>query len=237
MNNNNEQRENQNLVQPRQQQQRKQKKNPGKKILIGSFFVTAFLMVVIAFTTSVVAISQSNQMPVKYTTYERIGNIECPKTSGTSLIYRGVTISYSYNSTQNAPTSYSGFRCMPLDSEDIAYNTDDSPFEEDQVYSGNVTGYITFTKSNEHDAACAVCIVEGRGTIVVLPGTNKCKDLSWTMEYYGYLMTGNTCVDIQMDYLPDSRIPDAFLRHEVMSSKVSEHYHDHQVLSCVVCSK
>ncbi len=129
---------------------------------------------------------------------------------------------------------------MPLDSEDINYNyMDDSPFEEDQVYSGNVTGYITFTASNKHDAGCAVCMVEGRGSIVVLPGTDKCKDPSWTMEYYGYLMTGNTCVDKRMDYLPDSRIPRsvAFLRHEVISSKVSQYYQDNKVLSCVVCSK
>ena len=128
---------------------------------------------------------------------------------------------------------------MPLKNQDINYNTDGFTYEEDQAYSGNVTGYITFTKSNNHDAACAVCMVEGRGSIVVLSGTNECKDSSWNMEYYGYLMTGNTCVDIHMDYLPDSRIPGvvAFLRHEVISSKVSQYYQDNNVLSCVVCSR
>ncbi len=127
----NEQRENENLLQPPRRQQQREKNNPGKKILIGSFFVTAFLTVVIAFIMSAVAISrsdaainQSNQIPVKYTTYERIGNTKCPKTSGTSLIYSGITVSYSYNSTQNAPTSYSGFRCMPLNNEDIKYYID-----------------------------------------------------------------------------------------------------------------
>ncbi len=133
MNDDNEQRENENLVQPPKRQQQREKINRGKKILIGSFFVTAFLMVVIAFIMSAVAISRSDdaisqsdyaisqsdaaisqsdtaisrsdaaisQMPVKYTTYERIGSTKCPIVSGTSLIYTGITISYSFNSTQN----------------------------------------------------------------------------------------------------------------------------------------
>ena len=186
------------------------------KILKGLFYVAAILMAVIALIAlimSAIAISQSaaainqsaaainqcNQMPVKYTTYERIGNTECPKISGTSLIYRGITISYSYNSTQNAPTSYSGFRCMPRDKEYINYyNIDKYEYDKEEANSGNVTGYITFTDSNHHDALCAVCMVEGRGSIMVIPGTDKCLD-SWTKEYNGYLMTGYTCVDIEME--------------------------------------
>ncbi len=121
----NEQRENENLLP-------QQKNNLGKKILKGSLYVTTILMVVSAFAMSAVAIQLSLShshhdieiQVVKYTTYERIGNTECPNIPGTSLIYSGITISYSFNSTQNTPTSYSGFRCMPTDNEDINYYMD-----------------------------------------------------------------------------------------------------------------
>ncbi len=78
---------------------------------------------------------------------------------------------------------------MPTDKEYINYyNTDKYKYDKEEANSGNVTGYITFTnsKSNHHDAMCAVCMVEGHGSIVVMPGTDKCLDSSWTMEYNGY---------------------------------------------------
>ncbi len=81
-------------------------KNLGN-ILRGSLYVIAFLMVVTAFVMSATAISQSNKTPVKYPTYERIGKKECPDIGGTSMIYSGVTISYSFYN--NTPTSYAGF--------------------------------------------------------------------------------------------------------------------------------
>ena len=221
----------------------KRKNKLGKKILKGAFyFLTLSLSVIAALSSISVALRVSKiHVPVKYTTYERIGNFECPDIPGTSKLYRGVTVSYSYNYTHNTPTSYSGFRCMPVDDEDIKYYPGDNESKYtlmEQVYSENTTEYITFTTSNNFIAVCAMCMVEGRGSIVVLPGTDKCKDPSWTMEYNGYLMTGNTCVGIEMEGVP--RIEDsvvAFLRHEVISSIISEYYQDQKVLSCVVCSK
>ncbi len=227
------------------------KNNLREKILKGSFYVLTFSMAVLALALSSITLkisqsqSQSDKIDippvVKYTTYERIGSKDCPDINGTSLIYKGVTVSYSFNYTNNIPTSYSGFRCMPTDEKDIDYYPGDKESTYtlmEQVYSENITEYITFTNSNHYDAVCAVCMIEGRGSIVVLPGTYECKD-SWTMEYYGYLMTGNTCVDKKMLGIDGSGDPKraAFLRHEVTSSKVNKYYQDQKVLSCVVCSK
>ncbi len=207
-----------------------------KKILRGSFYLLTLSLSVIAALSS---LSVALRVPVKYTTYERIGNSYCPiYFSGISMIYSGVTVSYSFNN--GTPTSYSGFRCMPL-YVDIEYYNGFGPgyLLMDQVYSENITKYKTFMPSDNYDAACAVCMVEGRGSIMVIPGKLECLDSSWTNEYSGYLMTGNTCVDMEMDSISGLGDPDgvAFLRHEVISSKVNPKYQDNNVLNCVVCSK
>ena len=214
-----------------------------KKILRGSFYLLILSLSVIAALSS---FSVALRVPVKYTTYERIGNTECPDIPGTSLIYSGITISYSYNSTQNTPTSYSGFRCMPTNDKDINYYTDDFPYEEDQVNSGNVTKYITSTGSNHRDAMCAVCMVEGRAlcridghtTIETLPATNRCAE-SWTKQYEGFLMTGGICVHVEMVVgKVDSTNEHLPLHHEVLPEiGKNSIYNKDFVLGCVVCSK
>ena len=76
-------------------------------------------------------------------------------------------------------------------------------------------------RSNNYYAACAMCMVEGRGSIVVMPGTYECLDLSWTMEYNGYLTTGNTCVGKKMLGYPQTKILKPFLRHEVVTVDIN----------------
>ncbi len=230
--------ENECLISRQRQRHEQPQNNLREKILKGSFYVLTFSIAVLALTTSFITVilqSQSDKIPVKYTTYERIGNKGCPKNPGTTMIYSGVTVSYSFYN--NTPTSYAGFRCMPTDDEDINYSPGTFKYDEYQVYSGNVTEYITFADTNHYDAACAVCMVEGRGSIVVLPATDVCKNSSWTKEYNGYLMTGYTCVDMKMHGHGASGRPTrvAFLRHEV-SSNVNEFYQDNNALNCVVCS-
>ena len=42
----------------------------------------------------------------------------------------------------------------------------------------------------DHDAPCAVCHPESRGSHVMIPARNVCPT-SWTLEYKGYLMTAH----------------------------------------------
>ncbi len=102
MDDDNEQRENENLLPPqggnahygppeprrrRQQLQPKPQNNFGKilfyvaAILMAVIALIALIMSAIAISQSAAAINQCNQMPVKYTTYERIGN-RMPKDLG-----------------------------------------------------------------------------------------------------------------------------------------------------------
>ena len=43
---------------------------------------------------------------------------------------------------------------------------------------------------NEHDAPCAVCHTELRGSHVMIPSRNICPS-GWTLEYKGYLMSAH----------------------------------------------
>ncbi len=217
-----------------------QQNNLRKKILKGSFYFLTFSMAVIALALSSVSLqlSQSHEIPsheikipvVKYVTYERIGNTECH--DGAEKIYNGVTVAY------NTSTHYTGFRCLSTDINDINYQKLSEYNNTEEIFYDKVAEYKTFTKSNNHNAACAVCMVKGRGSIMVLPGTDKCLD-SWTMEYSGYLMTGNTCVDKKMKAIAttDKYNGGPTLRHEVATKDIYMEYDEYKVLSCVVCSK
>ena len=48
-----------------------------------------------------------------------------------------------------------------------------------------------FSKSfHNHDAPCAVCHIELRGSQLMIPGRNICPS-HWTLEYKGYLMSAS----------------------------------------------
>ena len=113
----------------------------------------------------------------------------------------------------------------------------------------NVTEYKTFipNKSN-YDAYCALCKVEGRNTIQVLPSTDTCIDSSWTKEYNGYVMTDNlattfTCGDKTLETISgtaQSGETAPKLRHVAvphLGEELRNEYQPDKVLSCVVCSK
>ena len=58
-----------------------------------------------------------------------------------------------------------------------------SEYEVD-AYNGN-----PFDKNfHNHDAPCAVCFVNSRGSMLMMPARNDCPS-GWTEEYHGYLMT------------------------------------------------
>lgn len=89
----------------------------------------------------------------------------------------------------------SNFLCMP---KFPAYSnkSDASPKQdrsfiypvEYEIYSGIFETKITGRRSlSYYDAICAVCRVQGRGSVLMIPGLNTCPS-GWTKEYSGYLM-------------------------------------------------
>ena len=77
-----------------------------------------------------------------------------------------------------------------------------------------VSGFNPFKKNiHDHEAPCAVCYVQSRGSTLMMPARNDCPS-GWTEEYHGYLMTEAysnkkqrdfICVDEDAEYVPGSQ--------------------------------
>ena len=208
-------------------------------------------MVPLVLTALVLSISNKTRLTKTNTisqisTYDRIGNKQCPDVPGTSLVYYGFTAGFQ------TATGATTFSCLPLPAEHIKYY---DPAESEYTNSSevqfvNVTEYRTFLPNRNNCASyCALCKVEGRNTIQVLPATDTCIDSTWTKEYNGYLMTDNfattfTCVDKKMQPVTGTREPGDTapkLRHISVPHHLGEglpnEYQPNKVLCCVVCSK
>ena len=76
-----------------------------------------------------------------------------------------------------------------------------------------VSQFNPFEKNlHNRDAPCAVCFVESRGSMLMMPARNDCPS-EWTEEYHGYLMTEHKdhrskkdfiCVNKDAEYIPGS---------------------------------
>ncbi len=102
---------------------------------------------------------------------------------------------------------------------------------------------------DDHDAPCAVCHIESRGSHVMIPARNVCPS-DWTLEYTGYLMSsdqahkGRTqyiCVDENAEGTTGSQSnQNGALLYFVESSCGSlpcPPYADGKELTCVICTK
>ena len=222
-----------------------------KCLAIGSCVFTVIVVLAMVFTSLDLSIRNKIQLTQtrdisQISTYDRIGNKQCPDVPGTSLVYYGFTAGFQ------AATSATTFSCLPLSVEHISYyDPAESQYtNSSQVQFVNVTEYRTFIPNrNNYASYCALCKVEGRNTIQILPATDTCIDSSWTKEYNGYLMTDNlattfTCVDKKMQPVTGTREPGDTapkLRHVAVPHHLGEglpnEYQPNKVLSCVVCSK
>ncbi len=213
------------------------------------------IAVAIIIVSSSIAIANSNRQVQsnQFTTYQRFGSSECPAIDGVTMIYTGVTVAFapSLGSTD--------FKCIPKQNEDNGYSEKIAYYNEtfgkfDDKGGGvvahypNVTEYRTFrVDSNHYDVPCALCSVEQRTTIQVIPSSYKCPP-AWTLEYNGYLMTDRSttvfvCVDIEMEVLNNSQDPRTnapTLDHVIVQDipHISDdNYKPTYVLSCAVCSR
>ena len=118
-------------------------------------------------------------------------------------------------------------------------------YEVDQ-YRGNK---ILPSSLHNHDAVCAVCHSEVRGSHVMIPARNVCP-IGWTLEYKGYLMAGRYSHAGRTQYIcVDNNPTAAHGTHEnkngallfpvegVCGSLPCGPYTDGYELTCAVCTK
>ena len=181
--------------------------------------------------------------------YTRWGKSSCPDIAGTELLYAGRTGGTLFHKEGGG----ANYQCMPESAEydpslrygpDIQYDA--------TLYAAAYKNPLQGTQ--DHNVPCAVCYVATREVVVMIPAKASCPP-SWTREYYGYLMSGNTgdsdyirgrtmfeCVDKDQESVPGSDQLGAYgaLFYHVEASCYGmpcPPYNEHQELNCVVCTK
>ena len=105
---------------------------------------------------------------------------------------------YAAGPKYNEGGSGSNFLCLPQDPEWKTYT-------DGQTYTGSIYG-VEYELSNDHNifsednsggplrdkpAPCAVCYVQARSTVLMVPAKTQCPD-GWNTEYAGYLISDSS---------------------------------------------
>ncbi|WP_395239275.1 hypothetical protein, partial [Salmonella sp. s54412] len=117
--------------------------------------------------------------------YTRWGRKICPTSKNTTLLYSGFMAGSHYTHSGGG----SNYLCLP---KDPIYDKTNSGFQKTSYIYGTEFQVasqrnIFPTNVQNHDAPCAVCHTESRGSHVMIPARNICPS-GWTLEYKGYLM-------------------------------------------------
>ncbi len=174
-------------------------------------------------------------------TYIRWGSSSCPSNvSGTEMVYSGIAGGSLYRHAGGG----SNYLCMPKDPQ---YNSNRT-YRSSVSYIYGVEYEIPVQGNNNYNAPCAVCHVSTRSALLLIPAKYSCP-ANWTMEYYGYLMSGSlfhkrthfVCVDHSMEGLAGSHAnTDGALFYHVGATCYGlpcPPYSTNKELNCVVCTK
>ena len=176
--------------------------------------------------------------------YTRWGRITCPSTPGTELLYAG-RVGGTFNQESGGGANY---LCMP-DTPEYVLPHVAGVRDFARIHGGEYEQPVSKSIVHDHNAPCAVCYVTTRKVMVMLPAKATCP-LSWTREYYGYLMTewkdskGRTmfeCVDRDATPIPGSALNTngvQFVHVEASCNGIPcPPYDVNKELNCVVCTK
>ena len=186
-------------------------------------------------------------------TYTRWGRTSCPNDTEAQLVYSGRAGGTNYNARGGSAEKI----CLPDDPDYIPGSIDLSPSPA-QAIKGVVQGaelQVNYgvpgnplQHLHNHNVPCAVCFVPVRSTTIMVPAKTVCP-VSWTREYYGYLMTESdnnyrssyTCLDVNPESVTGegSNTNPSFLYHTVTDCNglSCPPYENNHQLSCVVCTK
>ena len=118
---------------------------------------------------------------------------------------------------------------------------------ENSVFSESNSGGIPL---GEQPASCAVCYIQGRSTVLMIPARTECPD-GWTTEYEGYLVSDSdheanrkrssyVCLDEAPEIAAGGASTDQAVIYPVevtCGTLPCSLYINGRELTCVVCSK
>merc|ERR1712096_35063 len=123
-------------------------------------------------------------------TYIAWGWTKCPSVSGTKTVYTGWS-GGGYYQHQGSGTNYI---CMADVPEWGSYNNGNQDgallYQTEYEVSGYGVNGGGIKGQHDREMACAVCIVEKRGFMLMLPGRQVCYS-GWKREYGGNLMAAH----------------------------------------------
>ena len=178
--------------------------------------------------------------------YTRWGRTTCPSGQGTELVYSG-RAGGSHFSHKGGAANY---LCMPDNPQYSSYarGVQDRNYVYGAEYQLHDAGLPISRSMNDHNVPCAVCSVQVRGRLLMIPARKDCP-ASWTKEYEGALMSGSythsrsmyECVDKDAESVPGSAANTngaLFYPVEANCNGMScPPYDPQKELLCVVCTK
>ncbi|XP_072024676.1 uncharacterized protein [Amphiura filiformis] len=178
--------------------------------------------------------------------YIRWGRDDCRYTA--SLVYAGLAGGKWYDHGGSG----SNYLCLPKIPEYDNYQSG-TQSNRGLVYSAEywTADFSPLSSKHDHDVPCAVCEVNSRGKILMIPAKKSCPS-GWTKEYNGYLMSEHynrgsptefVCVDRYPELVPGSaQNKDGVLFYAVevrcnYGNLPCSPYVNGRELTCVVCTK
>ena len=162
--------------------------------------------------------------------------------NGTELVYAGRAGGTYYDNIGGAANRL----CLP---EDPDYLPETAGFSGSSTIWGaeyQVGGL--HSSLNDYNIPCAVCYVSTRASVLMIPAKSQCP-MSWTREYYGYLMadadshrrSSFECVDSSPEAISGSSgdINGALFYYvgAMCNGLACPPYESSRILSCIVCTK
>ena len=186
-------------------------------------------------------------------TYVRWGKKSCPSVNGTTLVYSGYAAGSLYSNTGGAANH------LCLSPDPIWDHYTDAVDALSKIYGVEYEFTANAADKNRHtaffgkrlqdqDAPCSVC-QSSRTKVLMIPGRNACYK-GWTLEYSGYLVSGDYGHASATEYICLDRNPDfnsggftsndgalLYFVEVVCGSLECPPYVNGRELSCAVCSK
>jgi len=176
--------------------------------------------------------------------YIRWGHTSCPS-RGAQIVYSGI-VAGPHSSHRGGGSNP---QCLPLNPSYHKYHSG-SQHDRSFIYGTEYERTDPLLPNSDNgDVPCAVCYVQTRSSMYMIPARYSCP-IGWTREYYGFLMSERSthhrtqylCVDRSLTVLPNTlrknrRGLEFFPVEGRCGSLPCPPYEETKELTCAVCTR